>query len=267
MRGYILRISLLFAVLGQLAFNVNPANSKSLDKTATPIDPSKIVDLTQTLAKGIPTYQGDSEAFKYTTISTIAKGGYAIGSFQMPEHCGTHIDAPCHFSEGGVSIDELPAKDLVVPCVVINVQDEVNKDPDYCLTLDKIKAFEKENPIPANGAVLLLTGWSKRWSNPETYRNADASGTMHFPGFSKEAADYLTDKKHATYLGIDTLSLDPGNSKEHPVHHSILAKGAYLIENLTALEQLPAKGALLFCGPLKIKGGTGSPARVVAVLP
>jgi kynurenine formamidase len=240
---------------------------RALSSAAPNIEAGKLVDLTHLLGDGIPDFHGDPHAFKYRTAFTIAKDGCADGSYETPEHLGTHIDAPCHFSEGGASIDQLPASRLIVPCVVIDARQEVAADPDYCLTMEKIQTFEKDGQIPPNSAVLLLTGWSDRWSKPDTYRNADAKGTMHFPGFGGEAADLLVNDRHVAYLGIDTLSLDPGNSTKYPVHNKALSRGLYLIENLDSLAKLPARGAMLVCAPLRIKNGTGSQSRVFAILP
>jgi kynurenine formamidase len=247
----------------------NSAETSAENKSSEPlhIDPNKVVDLTHELAQGMPDFHGDEHAFKYQQTYSIAKDGYANGTFSMPEHLGTHIDAPSHFMQGGTSIDKIPAAKLILPCVVIDVRKEVEDDPDYCLTLDKVKAFEKNSEIPGGAAVLLLTGWSKRWDNPVSYRNLDKNGTMHFPGFSFEAAEYLANQKHASCLGIDTLSLDPGNSAKFPVHNHELPRGLFFIENLTALDKIPAQGALIICAPLRIKDGTGSPARILAVLP
>jgi kynurenine formamidase len=231
------------------------------------IDPAKVVDLTHELSPGMPDFHGDEHAFKYQQTFSIAKDGYANGSFSMPEHLGTHIDAPSHFAEGGTSIDKIPAAKLILPCVVIDVRKEVQENSDYCLTLEKIKSFEKKNVIPDGAAVLLLTGWSARWDQPVSYRNTDKNGTMHFPGFSFEAAEYLAKQKHASCLGIDTLSLDPGISTDFQVHNHELPRGLFFIENLAALDKIPPVGATLICGPLRIKNGTGSPARILALLP
>jgi kynurenine formamidase len=114
---------------------------------------------------------------------------------------------------------------------------------------------------------LLLTGWSKLYFKKEQYRNADSKGIMHFPGFSLEAAKYLVDKNKIAALGIDTLSIDNGPSEEFAVHKWILSKGLFMVENLTNLNQLPNNGALVIFAPLKIEGGTGSPARVLAIVP
>jgi kynurenine formamidase len=227
---------------------------------------TKVVDLTQTLSDKTPTYEGKPD-FKYETLTTVEKEGYATGAFHTHEHCGTHIDAPSHFVSGKRTIDRLEPANLILPAVVIDVRFEVNKDPDYTLTLDRVKAWEKSGYIPTGSAVLLLTGWSKRYQDASHYRNADTKGAMHFPGFSLEAAKYLVENHRVKALGIDTLSADCGTSEDFLVHSYALKQDLFLIENLTNLDALPARGALLFCGPLKIEGGTGSPARVMAIVP
>lgn len=242
------------------------SDAKTSKSTVSDICNHKIVDLTQTLAPGIPNFHA-GEAIQVKQLTTIKENGYANRSFSTLEHCGTHIDAPSHFSEGGQPIDQISAQKLILPCVVIDVRDEVKKDPDYMVTLDKVKAAEKGGKIPSGAAILLLTGWEDRWGNPSAYRNADSKDQVHWPGFSKESAEFLINERHVKCLGIDTLSLDPGNSKTYPVHTLTLSRGLFLIENLCNLDQLPAHGAVIFCGPLRLKDGTGSPARILAIVP
>lgn len=238
-------------------------------KAADPGDESlcrvdrQVIDLTHVLGPGLPDFHEGSVPFTYELTYTVKKDGYAGGKFCMPEHYGTHIDAPSHFVEGAASIDQVSADSLIRPCVVIDVRDEVKKNSDYQLTVEKIKDFEKHGKINAGWIVLLLTGWEDRWSSPTDYRNADSTGTMRFPSFSPEAAAYLADK-NVVGLGVDTISADYGLSKTYGVHHIALEKGMFLIENLNNLDKLPARGAELFCGVLPIKGGTGAPARVLA---
>jgi kynurenine formamidase len=228
--------------------------------------PGKIIDLTHVLSSDIPDFHVQNNAFVYKTLFTVAKDGYGDGAFTMPEHYGTHMDAPNHFYVGAQSIDQIPAEKLIVPGVVIDARKEVEADADYRLTVAKIKSFETHGEIPPGAVVLMLTGWADRWSTPTLYRNADARGVMHFPGVSQEAAEYLINTRHAGGLGIDTLSLDYGASSDFPVHKLALGKGAFLIENLDNLSKLPSRNVLLYLGPLRIKGGTGSPARVMAVV-
>ncbi len=227
---------------------------------------AQIVDLTQTLNDSVPTYDGKAEEFKYQTLSTVAKDGYGSGAFFCHEHLGTHMDAPIHFSPGGTTIDKIDAADLLLHAVVIDVRDEVKNNPDYLLTVEKIKQFEQKNVISARSAVLLLTGWSERYFKDGQYRNADSKGVMHFPGFSLEAAKYLLASHRVVALGIDTLSIDYGPSEVFSVHKFVLSKGFFMVENLANLDKLPSTGVVVIFAPLKIQDGTGSPARVLALV-
>ena len=229
----------------------------------------KTIDLTHTLGAGLPDFHSGN-AFEYKALYTIEKDGYADGQFSTPEHYGTHMDAQSHFYKGGQSVDQIAPDKLILPCVVIDVRKEVEANSDYCLTVEKIKAFERKTKIAPNTAVLLLTGWSKKFSNPVAYRNVNQQSNlpgMHFPAFSGAAATYLVNEKKVAALGLDTLSADYGQSKDYPVHKISLAKKVFLIENLNNLELLPDHGATIFIGVLPIKDGTGSPARVLAQLP
>jgi kynurenine formamidase len=237
------------------------------DRLITLPNRAKIIDLTQPLNSSVPTYDGKPNEYKYQVLSTVDKDGYGSGAFFTHEHLGTHIDAPVHFCPGGTTIDKIDPSNLLLPAVIINVQDEVKKDPDYLLTKEKIKEFEKKNTIPPHAAVLLLTGWSKRYFIDGQYRNVDSKGIMHYPGFSLEAAKYLVEDHKIAALGIDTLSIDNGPSEEFPVHKFILSQGLFMVENLTNLDQLSNNGTIVIFAPLKIEGGTGSPARVLALVP
>ena len=177
------------------------------------------------------------------------------------------MDAPSHFFEDGLSIDEIGADELVLPCYVIDVRERVKNNADYRLTVDDIKTFEEKGQIPQHSAVLMLTGWSTKWGPTGDYRNADENGLMHFPGFDRDSAEYLVNNRQASCLGIDTLSIDAGTSNLYAAHKIALGSGIYLIENLNNLHLLPARGAWLITAPLKLKGGTGSPARVFALTP
>lgn len=225
-----------------------------------------VIDLTHPISSSTPTYEGTQDEYHYDKLSSVAKDGYFTGAFRIPEHFGTHIDAPAHFIDGAITMDKFPPERLILPAIVIDVEDEVAHNPDYELTVDKIEEWQARGHITPGCAVLLYTGWNKRYADATSYRNADAQKHMHFPGFSAAAAKYLIDERRVAALGIDTLSIDPGNSETFPVHKLALAHDVFLIENLTNLDLLPKRGILLFCGALPIQGGSGSPARVLAIV-
>src|SRR5262249_41528341 len=143
-------------------------------------------------------------------------------SFWMLEHYGTHMDAPAHFPPGTTTIDQITAKNFFGPAVVLDVTMDAERDPDYTLKPRKIEEWEgKHGKIPPGAIVVLRTGWASRWPDVVRYRNQDSGGKMHFPGYSVEAAKMLLERR-VSGLGCDTLSIDPGNSGDFPVHHLVL---------------------------------------------
>jgi kynurenine formamidase/mono/diheme cytochrome c family protein len=228
---------------------------------------AQIIDLTHIINDKTPTFGGERDAFRYEKLSDIKKDGYASGAFRVPEHFGTHIDAPGHFIVWKETIERVKAKKLIAPAVVIDIRKKVESNPDYQLTAADIQEFEKGGAIPEGAAILLLTGWDSRYNEPEKYRNPDAAGVLHFPGFSEEAIQYLLRNPKIVALGIDTLSIDYGPSKNFQGHRIALGSGLYHLENLTNLDKLPGRGAVIFVGALPIEGGSGSPARVIALAP
>jgi kynurenine formamidase len=185
----------------------------------------------------------------------------------MLEHYGTHLDAPAHFPPGKTTVDQIRVKQLFGPAVVIDVRAESGKDADFQLSAARIEAWEKRHRrIPEGAIVLLRTGWASRWPDVQKYRNQDAKGRMHFPGFSAEAANLLIARKVSGF-GCDTLSIDYGASQEFAVHHLSLGAGLYHLENLADLSELPETGAFMIVAPIKLEGGSGGPVRVFALLP
>jgi kynurenine formamidase len=228
---------------------------------------ARIIDLTHTLGARTPTFSGERDSFRYEKLADVERDGYTMGAFKVPEHFGTHIDAPGHFLKGSQTIDRIEARRLVAPAAVIDVRSKVESNPDYQLTAADIKEWERGGRIPDGAVVLLLTGWDKRYADADRYRNQDSRAVMHFPGFSVEAVDYLIKQRKVEGLGIDTLSIDHGPSKDFAAHKLSHGAGLYHIENMTALDKLPARGAVIFIGPLPIENGSGSPARILAIAP
>ncbi len=212
-------------------------------------------------------WPGDERVFEAKVNASIEKNGYFTRSFWMLEHYGTHLDAPAHFPPGKTTVDQIPVKQLFGPAVVIDVRAESSKDADYRLDAAGIEAWEKRRGrIPEGAIVLLRTGWASRWPDVQKYRNQDAKGKMHFPGFSTEAAKLLIARK-VSGLGCDTLSIDYGASEDFAVHHLSLGAGLYHLENLADLGELPETGAFLIVAPIKLEGGSGGAVRVFALLP
>ena len=230
-------------------------------------DQLAVVDLSHVLNSKTPDFFGDHDIYHFEHKTLVRDDGYSTGTFQTPEHFGTHVDAPVHFVKGSEPLDQISVKRLVVPAVVIDMRKQVETNPDCALTESMIQDWEKEyGRIPDNAAVLLLTGWSKRWDSEQQYRNPDSKNQMHFPSYLEDAVKFLIEKRKVNAIGVDTLSIDPGVTTTYPVHKITAQSNVYGIENLNNLDQLPAKGILLVCGPLALEGGTGCPARVVAII-
>jgi kynurenine formamidase len=231
-----------------------------------PTGGTQVIDLTYAINDKLVPWPGDKRFFEAKDNATVAKDGVFTRSFWMLEHYGTHLDAPIHFPPGTIPVDKIPIKQFFGPAVVIDVQAESAKNADYLVDVAHLEAWEsRHGKIPAGAIVLLRTGWASRWPDVKRYRNQDAFGKMHFPGFSVEAVRLLIDRK-VNGLGCDTLSVDFGASSDYPVHHLGLGAGIYNLENLADLTQLPETGAFLVVAPIKLEGGSGGPVRVFALL-
>ncbi|MCY2963996.1 MAG: cyclase family protein [Planctomycetota bacterium] len=228
-----------------------------------------IVDLTWTLNDRNPYWPGENyEPFRLKTIATLGKDGVLSKSIFTPEHLGTHLDAPNHFEKNQPSVDEITPEAFFGPGVVIDVAAESEADPDFLLSIQHIEQWERTNEqVPTGAIVFLKTGWGRHWTNYPRYKNQDAMGKMHFPGYSVEAVRFLIEKRKIRGIGIDTLSIDRGLSREFAVHHALNAAGRYGLENVARLEELPASGFHVFVAPVKVEAGTGGPTRIFAILP
>ncbi len=228
----------------------------------------EVVDLTHKLSSSIPYWPGETyKPFHFETIATLEKDGVFSGAFSMAEHMGTHVDAPNHFEAGQPSVEALDLRRFLAPAVVVDVRDHVAKNSDYLLTVEDLKRWEKTNgTIPSGALVFMYTGWDLRWNDVKAYRNQDGNKIMHFPGFSAELAEFLVNHRDIRGIGIDTLSVDYGQSKDFRVHHVMNRAGKYHIENVANLGKLPARGAIVIAAPIPIDGGSGAPARVFALL-
>jgi kynurenine formamidase len=238
-----------------------------------PIDASKLVDLTHPLGEKT-TFWPTAEPFRFTrrTAERSPAGEfYSANDFCSSEHGGTHLDAPYHFAAGGQKADEIPLARLVGPACVIDVGAQAAADPDYLATVDDLKGWEKRHgPLPDGAMVVLRTGWSRRWGRPKEYLGDDTPGDasrLHFPGFSRELAEFLARERRIGAVGIDTASIDHGPSKDFAAHRVLYAANIPGFENLANLERLPEHGATLIALPAKIEGGTGAPLRAIAILP
>lgn len=230
---------------------------------------AEILDLTYVLNAKNAYWPGPGyEPFKLTTIATIEKDGVLSKVFSMPEHLGTHIDAPNHFETNQPDLSQVSPQDFFAPGIVIDISARAEVDSDTMLTVADVKDWEAEHGrIPDKAIVLLHTGWGRFWNNYARYKNQDAMGKLHFPAYSGEAAEFLVRQRHVRGLGIDNLSIDRGISKDFAVHHIVNAAGRYGLENVAHLDRLPAKGFFLIVAPIRIEAGSGGPTRILAILP
>jgi kynurenine formamidase len=222
----------------------------------------KVTDLTHSYDSSFPTFDG-KPGIATEKVVDFKKDGYTIYKLTIFEHTGTHIDAPLHFTEAGTSVADLDPQSLICPLCIIDIKEKAKAEANSMVMKSDIEAWVSANgEIPKGACVAMNSGWASKVGTPE-YRNTP-DNAFAFPGFAKEATDMLAEMGAAA-IGVDTLSLDPGNSKDFAVHYSWLPGGRFGIENLTNLDGLPAKGATLFVGAPKHTGGTGGPARVMAV--
>jgi kynurenine formamidase len=195
---------------------------------------------------------------------------YAAGRFQMSEHVGTHLDSPIHFAEGRRTTEQIPLTQLTGPALRLDVSAACAKDADYQVNADDVTAFEKQHGGIQTGAmVLIYTGWAARWPDRKRYLGSDKPGdtaNLHFPGLSRAAAEMLAARR-VDAVGIDTASLDPGTSRDFIVHRILNEANIYGLENVANLDRLPARGATLLALPMLIRGSSGAPVRIVAILP
>ena len=198
---------------------------------------------------------------------------YASNNFFTSEHGGTHMDAPVHFSQGSQSADQVPLDRLVGPALVIDVTEASRQSADYLVTVADLEKWEQLNgPIEPNAIVLIRTGFSQYWPDAARYlgtteRGPGAVPKLHFPGLHPDAAKWIVANRPVKAIGIDTASIDYGQSTLFESHRTLYAKNIPAFENLTSLEQLPARGAFIVALPMKIKGGSGAPLRAMAILP
>ncbi|UCE85935.1 MAG: cyclase family protein [Deltaproteobacteria bacterium] len=198
---------------------------------------------------------------------------YAANRFRQAEHGGTHIDAPVHFSAAGRSLDEIPLRQLMGPAVVVDVSKPCAADRDYRISVSDLEAFERRHgPLPERVILLFRTGFGRYWPDRARYlgteaRGDDAVAELHFPGLHPDAARWLLEHRDVAAVGLDTPSIDYGQSKHFETHRILFEQNVPAFENLANLEALPARGFSVIALPMKIRGGSGGPLRAVAIVP
>jgi len=256
-------------------------NNKSQQSEAPPVAAQnhflegQIIDLTHDFSRET-IYWVTAKEFELDTVfyGNTDKGYfYSANNFASAEHGGTHIDAPIHFSKNGQSVNEIPLENLIGSAIKIDVSERALNNPDYLISIEDFTNWEKQEntKIPDGSIVLLQTGHSQFYPDKIKYLGTDQRGNeavklLHFPGLSPEAAEWLVNNRDIHAIGIDTPSIDYGQSQYFKSHVTLLGKNIPAFENLTNLDKLPANNFTIIALPMKIKGGSGAPLRIIAVL-
>jgi kynurenine formamidase len=234
---------------------------------STILERARVIDMTYPLTTEFPLFPV-YDPVRVAEKFSCEKDGFCVKSWAFDEHSGTHVDAPAHFGDGGATVDQIAAEELILPVAVLDIRARVDHDHDATVVPDDVLDWEREQGrLPERCAVFALTGWGNRVHDPAAYLNADAGGTMHAPGFSPELTEFLKDERPGVRaIGLDTASLDIGASADFPAHVSWLPSGRYGIENLANLDALPPVGAVAIVGAPRLAGGSGGPTRVLALV-
>ncbi len=234
------------------------------------IHAGRFVDLTHAFEPGIPHWHGfPNETVR--TLYTYKTDGFLAQMFCHVGQWGTHVDAPAHFAPGAATVNAIDPKQMFAPLAVIDVHEKVARDPDYTLSMRDVQAWEAvHGPIPEGAFVAMRTDWSKRWPSQSAMENKDAKGISHYPGWSMPVLKYLYLVRHAVATGHETTDTDPGIAASHgdySLESWLLHQGHYQIEMLTNLDRVPQAGGLVIVSFAKPRGGSGFPARVIAIVP
>lgn len=180
---------------------------------------------------------------------------------------GTYIEAPANFAPQLWTVDQIPSERLIAPLVILDVEKKVSQNPDYQVSMDDIVGWENAHgQLPMGAVVMARTGWDYRWNSIKQYQNLDHRGVMHFPGYSLDAAKFLVQGRKILGLGIDTLSVDSGASKDFAVRNYTLAHSLYHLQNVANLSTVAESGATVVVAPAKVEGSNGGPVRILALV-
>ncbi len=251
--------------------------SSCMEQKAPALFPADVtwVDLTHSYDSTTLYWPNNAKGFVHSTDAAgITALGYYYSSYSIgtPEHGGTHLDAPIHFAENKLTVDKLPITSLTGSAVVIDITEKALKDRDYLLSIADIESWENAHGIiPDNSIILLRTGYGKYYPDRANYfgtakQGLEAIPELHFPGIAPETAEWLIKNRNIKAMGLDTPSLDRGQSRDFQTHRVLLGQDKPGFENLANLDQLPPTGAYIIALPMKIGGGSGGPLRIVAAL-
>ena len=244
-----------------------------LELSAFAIDEKKLVDMTYSFSEET-LHWPTAQPFKLEKVNegmTPQGTWYASNDYSGSEHVGTHMDAPFHFAQGKWTTDQVPLGRTIGPGVIVDVRGKAAANADYQLRVVDLRTWEKRyGQIPPGAIVLMYSGWGKFWGDRKRFFGTDQPEdvtNMRFPGFSKEAAEFLVKERKINAAGTDTASIDYGASRDFIVHQIFSRSNVPIFENVASLDRLPPKGATIFALPMKIQGGSGAPLRIFALLP
>jgi kynurenine formamidase len=285
------RIALLASALACASLGVPPAACAAAAATSAPDAPAAAarpgaagfwplyehvlagagyVDLTHTFGPDTPHWKGFG-AMTVRHLYTIPKAGFQVDQYCHVGQWGTHVDAPSHFHLGLKSVDEIAPRDMLLPLVVLDVHEKVARDPDYRISMQDVRTWERRHGrIPAHAFVAMRTDWSKRWPNQAAMQNRDARGVGHYPAWSMPVLEFLFDQRQVAAIGHETTDTDGGigaSRDDYSLESYVLGTNHYQIEMLAHLDQVPDAGALVMVSFPKPAHGTGFPARVIAIVP
>jgi kynurenine formamidase len=242
------------------AFAASPAAAQA------PRSFRSVIDLTHVMSPAFPTFFG-VPGIELQKQFDLAKDGFNLYSWRLIEHAGTHLDAPIHFSAAGATAEKIDVSALVAPLAVIDVAEKAAQNPDYAVARKDLEAWEQRNGrFPDECCVAMNSGWAQHVGNAAKFTGKDAGGVFHFPGFGADATEWLLRERRVVGIAVDTLSLDPGPSKDFRTHTLWLGSGRWGLENVANLERVPAAGATLVVGLAKVKDATGGPTRLMALV-
>lgn len=276
MRRFGSRIVVCLVLLSAGIFSLQARDEISLLALQKIIAGKKFADLTHAFGPAIPHWPGFPDEQR-KTIYTYEKqpgmmgDGFFAEVFTHVGQWGTHVDPPAHFHRGLRTVDQISPKEMVLPLVCIDVHEECARNPDYTLTLERVRKWESDHgAIPAGAFVAMRTDWSKRWPDAARMENKDEKGVAHYPGWSLPALKYLYEERKITASGHETTDTDPGlatTKEDYSLETYILGTNHYQIELLANLDQVPESGSLIIVSFPKPKDGSGFPARAFAILP
>ncbi len=240
---------------------------------APSLNPPIWVDLTYAFDSTTLYWPNSPSGFHHQTDAEgITPGGFYYSSYSIeaPEHGGTHLDAPVHFAEGKWSVDEIPLSRLTGEAICVDVHEKALHNRDYLISIEDMEAWEKLNGKLADSTIVLfMTGYGKFYPDRKSYFGTDLKGVeaiphLHFPGISPECAEWLVMQRKVKAVGLDTPSLDFGQSTDFKTHQILMGNNCPGFENVANLDRLPAKGFSVVALPMKIAKGSGGPLRIIA---